>query len=1076
MPKGGCYFLEYWPIQQVDGVSCYQGTLRIDDDPADLHRGDSVPVCSGDLYECPAGGHDCFTATASDEFPELRHLVRDLVVEPWLNQRRGAKPSATEAPDIFAKPAPKPPLPGSIPIFPRHHYIGYLELTQLALPDDTSSGNFNIPFRAHRYDSLRGVFKKPEDLTFNVTPQRDFKALQSLKKARQSGSASPLSINELDPSTHCHYWGIVTDRSGNEVAFFALYWISEYLRRAVLEIDHVGDRSSSLAHEKKASWKKVFDGIRWKLTKVYSEVIPEDRVRKIKDRPDMPWTSGELHVAMQAFRNEVDLDEEWRYHMLCVPRLENGARGVSYDVGLSVGNIEPREGMAVASDYRFPKSEVAPMPNAPQIPFLYERNFWGDVAGQSFADQPELYFRTAVHEVGHLMNLAHNQKDTGFMNATNVIAYNSKLRQAAKSLSEQANARERLAKIKDVGVTDLVHSGPTDPGSDAGKHRRGTRGSLPNDTSEDNAKALDAVLTEMHEQSKEELSRRHLRARKALDDVKPFPENVVYAFHNLDVERLRHSPDIMVRPGTLFSASNTPLARHRSRLAKKAAGLRLDVTAHEKRVPLGAPVRVNFRLTNFTDRSDNPMRLFLPRSLSLKRGHVRGQVRDPEGVKRHFHPLMVIDDHEYDIEGLAPGQSRAHSLSLLHGSRQSLFPKPGRYQITVEIEWELYGSTYRETGETTLFTISNSTNVEITGALELTHRRACETLLNDPDILIGFAFRPSLNQDLAGPPSALRTALACPQLNPHYHIVRANQYYEEVVQGVSPDSYESLTRALESIRPDSLLSVSEIWRVWQICWEAENGYSIRFFNTLRDSKKTRDICEKNCEVVVARMESQNGAPFPYFLFCRDANGSFAESNLALLDSAGRKDLLDRLNKVWEAPFVGLHDKTEIIRVVMAFFDHKPEIERIDPYRFKELKEIVTATKKNLRTRFLELQDRGVVDSTRHEEDYDLVCLLSADESRTGTGGSDGRSAGVVSGRPEDLKEFLQDLIREGWTDEFIITDLKGKSGPTVNDWKNTLKTLGVPLKGNETEKKLLGLLLENLRKLQRKSDAAPHSP
>src|SRR4030095_10758684 len=84
----------------------------------------------------------------------------------------------------------------------------------------------------------------------------------------------------------------------------------------------------------------------------------------------------------------------------------NGELGHMYDDTAGTDG-RPREGLMVASQWQIPDKEE-----------------WGDLRGKR-TGETVLYFRTAVHELGHAMNLWHNKFDNGIMNPTDVIAASS---------------------------------------------------------------------------------------------------------------------------------------------------------------------------------------------------------------------------------------------------------------------------------------------------------------------------------------------------------------------------------------------------------------------------------------------------------------------------------------------------------------------------------------------------------------------------------------------------------------------------------------------------------------------------
>ena len=175
-------------------------------------------------------------------------------------------------------------------------------------------------------------------------------------------------------------------------------WVSEYYRKATLEIDRVAQSESPQDNGSGTDWRDVFDDVGWDLNVVNSD-------NNISEPSGESWSNAEMHSAMLSQRDAADLDKEWRYHLLCVRGLDYTSRGVMYDAGGTDSNNIPREGAGIASHWEIPDTSK-----------------WGTVAGTRFGAADAPYFRTAVHEIGHAMGLIHNTVDNGFMNTTGTIA------------------------------------------------------------------------------------------------------------------------------------------------------------------------------------------------------------------------------------------------------------------------------------------------------------------------------------------------------------------------------------------------------------------------------------------------------------------------------------------------------------------------------------------------------------------------------------------------------------------------------------------------------------------------------
>jgi hypothetical protein len=237
-----------------------------------------------------------------------------------------------------------------------------------------------------------------------------------------------------------------------------------------------------------------------------------------------------------------------------------------------------------------------------------------------------------------------------------------------------------------------------------------------------------------------------------------FPNNIQWSHAPDDQKRLRHMPDVWVRPGGIpfgFPYSSTPISP--DDLVTPALGLAVEVAPLMPTVPIGAPVRIEFALANITE-GEVPA----PASLSLKTCFVKGKVIDPSGTVRRFLPLVLCVDEE-PLEMLEAGGRVSHDATLLRGPQGALFPMAGPHRIIVEIEWQLGGVVIGAIGETT---------VMVTPAENEAHAEAANRVLATPDTLLTLAIGGDhLPQGVA----ALQVAIGDEVLRPHFALVEAKR-------------------------------------------------------------------------------------------------------------------------------------------------------------------------------------------------------------------------------------------------------------------------------------------------------------
>ncbi|MBV9931982.1 MAG: hypothetical protein JO013_13705 [Alphaproteobacteria bacterium] len=260
----------------------------------------------------------------------------------------------------------------------------------------------------------------------------------------------------------------------------------------------------------------------------------------------------------------------------------------------------------------------------------------------------------------------------------------------------------------------------------------------------------------------------------------PFPNNIKWAYATDDLKRLRHYPDIFVRPGgTSFgTASSTTPAIAPTDLQAEMPGLELAVKPLEGEVPLGAPVRVSIALRNT---GEVPQRV--PERLSLKTDFVRGWVTDSSGSVKSFSPVIrCIEDKP--MRDLAPGEELTADFTLLRGGEGALFPAGGLYEVTVEVSWEV--------GEAEA-AVRGAATVLVTGAQSGSHAAAAHTVLATPDAhLVLVLGGDHLDEGMA----AIRKALGDEVLRPYYAVIEAKRL-AGLPEGKSGDERQEIEKLVD---------------------------------------------------------------------------------------------------------------------------------------------------------------------------------------------------------------------------------------------------------------------------------------
>jgi len=258
----------------------------------------------------------------------------------------------------------------------------------------------------------------------------------------------------------------------------------------------------------------------------------------------------------------------------------------------------------------------------------------------------------------------------------------------------------------------------------------------------------------------------------------PFPNNIQWSYNSDNLKQLRHYPDPFVRPGGVSFGDASPTAPPITPTDLEVAvpEIELKVTPLLGEVPLGAPVRVDYTLTNI---GSDP--IAVPSKLTLKSDFVTGTVTDPSGAVRSFHTLVRCED-EHRFEVLAPGQSKSSSATLLRGRQGALFGMAGLHTIEVNIQWEVGAVKARLSGQTTVL---------ITPVLDAEHAAAAHAVLTTPDVHLVLALG---GDHLTEGIGAIQTALGSKVLKPHFAVVEAKRVGRRFFQ--RPASAKAATDAL----------------------------------------------------------------------------------------------------------------------------------------------------------------------------------------------------------------------------------------------------------------------------------------
>ena len=309
-----------------------------------------------------------------------------LRVEPTVSGSRTVSGDLYQRPFRLIRRPGRPPIPvlgagpnpaQGIPIQARAQYRYYLRVTSIGAGG--SNGSSLISYEKWKYEVSDESW-----------------ANEGVFSATLVWSSAPAGY----PSSSNYAEGDVKTSNGAIVGRLTIGWISASYRKASIEIDTAPGCKVPTESGLGQSWDSVFKSLGWDVT-----VSGDETNVTLASVASGQWTDAQMHEAMLAHRRAVNLDAVWYFHILSVNIILSTPRGIMYDANATDSNNVPREGVGIGNDWI--------VPNDPE---------WGSEQGKKFANSKPLFFRTAVHELGHAMGLFHDTADNGFMNTTDVIA------------------------------------------------------------------------------------------------------------------------------------------------------------------------------------------------------------------------------------------------------------------------------------------------------------------------------------------------------------------------------------------------------------------------------------------------------------------------------------------------------------------------------------------------------------------------------------------------------------------------------------------------------------------------------
>lgn len=259
-----------------------------------------------------------------------------------------------------------------------------------------AAGLPTLPLSAwSRYMRVTGLTRNADMVKINWVMRDADSNIWQLASELKSGTAPPGY-----PAGASYLEGILKDQTGEQIASMSMGWLCPWLRQARVLIESVSGCPPPVDSQSLVWWTKVFSLAGWRLEAAIGR-------QDLPDVPDSVWSAAELHDMMSVRRSTGESGDAWLAYMLAVPNIEGIDRGLMFDTkqGGTDPNSRPREGAAVSSLTKYPMLAL-----------------WGAAAGKANSSLPAPYIRTAMHEIGHVFSLEHNESVSCLMCSTHVLA------------------------------------------------------------------------------------------------------------------------------------------------------------------------------------------------------------------------------------------------------------------------------------------------------------------------------------------------------------------------------------------------------------------------------------------------------------------------------------------------------------------------------------------------------------------------------------------------------------------------------------------------------------------------------